>query len=324
MSLQPTYASFLGIALEPAFGVAVAPVDFLQVKSADGTDKLTLIEDQGWRGSPVKTYGHQPGPLMTEYSLGGDVCADTIGYPIVGVMGDDAVTGTAAPYTHAVSLLNSGTFQPPTYTLTDNVGNLETLQYPGARFTSFSLKFSAGSALSWDAKVSALPSSVLGSTPTFSADPVPIIAGWRGAVTIGGTATAKVMDGEIDVERAIEVVQPVNGQQAPAALFAGELTASGKLTVVMESDTYRQQYIAGTSTSLDVNYQLGTGSGVTQINPHMSAVVLTEAGISRGKSYVELSLSFTTDGNTTDAGASGGYSPIKWNLQNAKPSGTYK
>jgi hypothetical protein len=52
--------------------------------------------------------------------------------------------------------------------------------------------------------------------------------------------------------------------------------------------------------------------------------VYESADISRGKDYVELPISFKAVANSTDVGASGGYSPIKVTLQNAITSGTYK
>ena len=45
--------------------------------------------------------------------------------------------------------------------------------------------------------------------------------------------------------------------------------------------------------------------------------------IERGEDFVQVSVDFNAQANTTDDGASGGFSPIKWVLQNAKASGTY-
>jgi hypothetical protein len=45
--------------------------------------------------------------------------------------------------------------------------------------------------------------------------------------------------------------------------------------------------------------------------------------IERGEDFVQVSVDFNAQSNTTDAGASGGFSPISWTLKNAKPSGTY-
>ena len=55
----------------------------------------------------------------------------------------------------------------------------------------------------------------------------------------------------------------------------------------------------------------------------MTKCAFTVARIERGKDYVELSVNYRAQANTTDAGVTAGYSPIKVVLQNAKASGTY-
>jgi hypothetical protein len=45
--------------------------------------------------------------------------------------------------------------------------------------------------------------------------------------------------------------------------------------------------------------------------------------IERGDDFVTVAIDLNGQGNTTDAGSTGGFSAIKWVLQNAKASGTY-
>jgi hypothetical protein len=45
--------------------------------------------------------------------------------------------------------------------------------------------------------------------------------------------------------------------------------------------------------------------------------------IERGDDFVKVTCDINAMGNTTDAGSTGGFSNIKWVLQNAKASGTY-
>ena len=322
MGANPTYASFLGIALQPSTS-SVAPTAFIPVKSMDPMDKLTLLPDEGWRGAPVKQVGHVPGPLYAEYDFAGDVFADLIGYPLAGLLGDLTVTGASAPYTTALSTLCSGNFQPPKYTLTDWNSNITGYQLNGCQFSELGLKFSGAGKLEYTAKATAL-SNATTSKPTFSNPPTSIIAGWTGAVTVGGSAITSTFDGEINIKRAVDVIDTVDGTQAPYALWAGELESDGKLTLVMEADTYRANFVAGTSTTIDVNFAAGAGATATQVKLHSSLAFLTDAKVTRGKSYAEIELTYVADGNVTDAGASGGYSPIKATLQNASPSGTYK
>jgi hypothetical protein len=46
--------------------------------------------------------------------------------------------------------------------------------------------------------------------------------------------------------------------------------------------------------------------------------------IERNADYVEVAIDLEGIGNTTDAGVTAGYSPVKFTLQNALPSGTFQ
>jgi hypothetical protein len=101
------------------------------------------------------------------------------------------------------------------------------------------------------------------------------------------------------------------------------VSASGKLTLVMEDDTQYLNYLNNSKPSLDINFSQGAGAAAVQVKLHMTKAAYTAAEISRGKDYIELSVDFDALANTTDAGASGGYSPIKVTLQNAVAASTY-
>jgi hypothetical protein len=55
----------------------------------------------------------------------------------------------------------------------------------------------------------------------------------------------------------------------------------------------------------------------------MTKAAHKNAKVNRGKSYVAVDADVTGLANTTDAGASAGYSPCKLVLRNTKPTGTY-
>lgn len=388
---QPTYASILGVGLEAFLNTAVTPVTFIPVKTMTPMDKLILLTDEGWRGSPVKSYGHTPGPLYAEYEYGGDVFADVIGYPLAGVLGDVVYAGTytgsgtgtlsssvaagatsiqnsvsiangtqiqidtgvksevvtttgaptgggpytipvpalkyahnssvtvqpvQAPYTTTISTLNSGNLQPPTYTLTDWNSNITGYQLPGARFSEVALKFSGAGKLEYTAKATTMPTVVNATKPTFSNPPTSLMPGWEGVVKIGGTTVGYTVDGDFSVKRTVEVIDTADGAQAPYALFAGDIDGTAKLVVVMEDDSKRAAFVAGTSTVLDISFLQSSGATTQQVLLHASAAYINDAKVSRGKSYAELEIDFDFDGNTTDAGNSAGYSPVKITLQN--------
>lgn len=319
---QPTFRSFLGIAKEATFGTAVAATAYIPVKTMSPKDNLTLLDDQGMRGSMVDTYDRIVGPIFAEYGFDGDVFPDTIGWPVVGVLGDLTTTGASAPFSHAAAVLNTGTGQPPSYTLSDYY-TITTRQFPGLKFSEVGFKFSGDGLLTYSAKATTLASAST-SAPTPSYTAVTPLAGWTGAVTIGGSASAFIVDGECTIKRPITVVHAVDGTQAPYALWSGPVSASGKLTMVMEDDTQYLNYLNNSKPSLDINFTQGAAAALVQVKLHMSKAAFTGAEINRGKDYIELSVDFDALANTTDVGASAGYSPIKVTLQNAAAPATYK
>lgn len=318
---QPTFRSFLGIAKETAFGTAVPATAFIPVKTMSPKDNVMLLDDQGMRGSMVDTYDKIAGPVFAEYGFDGDVFPDTIGWALAGVLGDVVTTGASAPYTHAVSTLNTGTGQPPSYTVSDYY-TIATRQFPGLKFSELGLKFSGDGLLNYSAKATSL-ASVPTTAPTPSYTDVPPLAGWTGAVTIGGSAATFVVDGECTIKRDVTVIHTSDGTQAPYALWSGPVSASGKLTLVMEDDTQYLNYLNNSKPSLDINFSQGAGASAVQVKLHMTKASYSAAEISRGKDYIELSVDYDALANTTDAGASAGYSPIKATLQNTIATGTY-
>jgi hypothetical protein len=323
MAANPTYLTTLGVAKETVFGTPVAATFFTPVSTLTADDKLALLEDKNLRGSAVEVYNMVPGTTTGEVDFGGDVFADAIGFPLVGVLGDVTVTGATAPYSTVAAVLNTGSTQPPSYTLTATDA-INARQYAGCRFSEVGLKFDGAGKLDYTAKATGFIGAVT-SAPTPSFTTVPIAAGWQGVVKLGGTTVPSIQSGEITIKRSVTPIHTVAGAQAAYNNWSGPVTCDGKLTMVMETDTYRAAYAAGTSSSLDVNFTQGTGAALTQLLVHCSSIYWTAAPpkIDTSKTYIELELSFTAVANVTDKGTSNGYSPVKVTLQNAMPSGTY-
>lgn len=322
MGAQPTFRSVLGIAKETVPNTASAATAFIPVKTMTPKDSLTLLDDQGMRGSMVSTYDRIAGPLHAEYGFDGDVYPDTFGWPLAGVLGDVTTTGASAPFSHGMSVLNTGDGQPPTYTISDFY-TINTRQYAGAKFSEVGIKFNGDGLLNYSAKATSL-ASVTATAPTSSYTAVPPPAGWTGVVSIGGSAASFVVDGECTIKRPVTVINTSDGTPAPYALFSGPVDASGKLTLVMEDDVQLLNYLNNSKPSLDINFSQGTGPTLLQVKLHMTKCSFSGADITRGKDYIELSVSYDALANVTDAGTSAGYSPIKVTLQNAVAAATYK
>lgn len=319
----PTYLSFLGIAKETTLGTAAAATSFIPVHSLKPVDNQKYLTDKGWRGVYADEFGEIAGTYHTTFDFDGDVFPDTIGFPLAGLLGDVAVTGTAAPYTTTMGLLNSGSGQPPTYTLTD-YDSIDARQFPGFTFEDIALKFNADGLLTYSAKGIALPAINNLAKPTSSFSALPPIAGWTGVVSIGGTVVNTLLDGEVSIKRKLTVIDAVDNSNGPRNIFAGPVNVDGKMTIVTTDNSALNAYLTNSQPSLDVNYQQGTGTSAVQIKLHMSKCAYTAATLERGKDYLTTQVTFKAIANTTDVGASGGLSPIKATLQNAIATGTYK
>jgi hypothetical protein len=327
MSVQQSVRSYLGIAKEVTKGTIVPPTDFIPVAkdSIKPVDVVDALYDTGLRGSNVVNYNYLQGRTRSTFDFGGAVFADTVGYAIAGLLGSVATTGSTAPYTHTISLKNSlvsgADDQPISYTLTDFYA-ADVRSYPGCQFSDFSLKFNADGMLEYDTKTTGWQSSAVSDpTPTFSTLlPTQV---WQGTVSIGGSAVSNAMTGNIDMARSVTPVYGISQTQNPFNIFLGPLEVTGKITFIMENDDELTRFLTNAQPAIVLNWAYGTGATAIQLRATITKGAYTAAVIERGEDYVQVSIDLNGQANTTDAGSTGGYAPIKWVLQNAKASGTY-
>ena len=327
MSVQNSVRSYIGIAKETTKGTAVAPTDFIPVKqdSVKPQDVIDALYDEGLRGSMVKSYAYLPGRVRSTFDFGGAAFADTIGYSLAGVLGEVTTTGSVAPFTHTIGLENSPTAaadaQPTSYTITDFYA-AAVRAYPGIQFSDFSLKFNADGLLEYDTKTPGfISASASTPTPTFSTVLPQTV--WTGTVSVGGTSITNAVSGSIDMKRPVTPIYGISNTQNPYSVFLGALEVTGQLTFVMENNDELTRYLTNTQPAIVLTWASGTGATAVQIKATITKGAYTVATIDRGSDFVQVMVDINAQANTTDAGASLGFAPIKWELKNAKPSGTY-
>lgn len=313
-----TYRSFMGVAKQATPGTAVAATDYIAI-TADPkpVDHITELDDKGWRGSAVATYGKVQGQRKSSLSLDSNLDLTTIGYPLQGVLPDLTVTGAAAPFTTTFATKNTGDTQSGAYTFTDYNG-LNARQYSDCKYEELTLGFTADGLVTVKSKVQGW-ASVVGATPTPSFSALQPVAAYVGVVTIGGSSQLNVMSGDISIKRPIDVMQTVDGNQDPYKVWQGPVTVTGKLDFVHETDADFQRYLSNTQPTFDITFTQGTSS----LKLHSTLTAFVTGAIVRGKNFTEVNTTFECLGNVTDAGASLGYSPLKATLTNAKAAGTY-
>jgi hypothetical protein len=328
MPVQNSVRSYIGIAKETTKGTAVVPTAFIPVNigKVKPVDVIDPLYDDGLRGSMVKNYNYIPGRTRSTFDFGGAVFPDTFGWALGGIMGSVATVGASAPYTHTISLKNSAATgadaQPTSFTITDFYA-AGVRAYAGSQISDLTLNFSADGLMEFDAKATGWASATASTpTPAFSSVlPTPV---WQGTVSIAGTTVAYAVDGTLSLTRALEPIYGIGATQNPYQIFVGGLETTGSFTFVMETDTELTRYLTNTQPAITLDWSNGTGATATQIACTLTKGAYVAAAIDRGKEHVEISVDVTGLANLTDAGSTGGYSPIKWTLKNAVTSGTYQ
>jgi hypothetical protein len=125
------------------------------------------------------------------------------------------------------------------------------------------------------------------------------------------------------MKRNVTPIYGISDTQNPFSVFLGPIEVTGKITFIMENDTELTRYLNNTQPAIVLNWAYGTGASAVQIQATITKGAYTAAVIERGEDFVQVTVDLNGQGNTTDAGSSGGFAPIKWVLQNAKASGTY-
>lgn len=238
------------------------------------------------------------------------------------------------PFTYSWSLLNSGGGQPPSHTITHYLGPTAgggARQYPGFCLSQYNFTFNAESELfSWNGQGTSWPSVIAGAAPVANPTTILPAASWRtkigiGGPAAGGTLVQTVTDGEINLARELQPVFTANGSRTPYVIHRGGLTVTGKLNFSAVSDESVLLYMLNnTQPQVQLVCDNGeTGSAQVIVQIDMQAAAFTQAEPDTSKAAVGYQASFEALFNTTNAGASGGMSPIRVSVTCSVPPGSF-
>jgi hypothetical protein len=317
---MPTFSNGLpvarqqfGIAKETTKGTWITSSAYLELDTFSPEDKITMLPVTGLRGSMVTDYGSVQGVGTADLSLGGAIFADTIGWPLAGLLGDLAVTGTG-PYVNAISVLNSAQGQPTSHSLTHNYDATQSRGYAGTQWSEVELTYTAPDLAKFTAKATSLLSAQE-TSPTASYTAILPFAAWQCACTIATLSTVTVTEATVTLTRKMDVINDLNGTQAPAQIFVGPLTVAWKISGLADTtDLALKYYLNNTQPAIDLTM---TQSASAILEVHSSVVAMTAGPFKADKDVMEIDLAGTAIANTTDVGASGGYSPVKITLTNS-------
>lgn len=335
-TVYPSAKQFIGLAKETTQGTAVTPITAtIPVDKFEPEDKYTQLDDTSFRGSMANLAGEIQGVGLVEWSLEGPAFFDTLPYFVNNILGDITDSGST-PISHAMSLLNSGTGQPGSLTIVDwqgppSASNFARV-YPGACLSELTLKGNAESSLvMWSAKGLAWPSSVIGTAPTPATSAETPFGAWRSTMGLAGPATSgtqvkTIGEWEVTIKRALKAQYTLQGSQNPYVIFRGPIDVEGKLSFTVPADESNSMLYLINNTQPQL--QVVVDNGLTVINNRNLQIDCQLAAyqsvkINRGAEAVGYDAAFKAVMNSTNAGASGGLSPIKVTVKNATAAATY-
>jgi len=333
----PSAKAFVGWARETvAQGTPTTPITWTYPLSAPLTvkDNPVYLVDPGMRNSMVDEHGVVQGVSSVSFSMQGWCYFDGIGFLVNNILGDITTTGASAPFTHAISTLNSGTGQPGSLTLVDWQGMPATSsarQIPGACLSQLVLKGNAeSSVIEFTATGIAWPSSDLGSAPTAAPTAIPGIAAWRTALGLagpasGGTQVKTAREWTLTIDRKLRAEWTLQNAQTPFIVQRGAARAAGTLLVPVPADeTILNYYLNNTQPQLQLLVSNGLGgASLASLQIDAQVAAFNSGEIVRNEEAAGYNMAYKCVSNSTNAGASGGLSPLKITLQNAVAAGTY-
>ena len=301
----PAARQWLGIsAAENPRGTAASALYYIPVKSPAWEPQINEMLDSGLRGQMSVNYDQIAGLRYDKMGFDCDVYADSFGSFVRGALGStDTVTGTTAPYTHTLGLLNTGTGQPPSYTL-DYFDGMEIQQLAASQVDSLTVKFDSGGLLTASLAYVCNPATII-TTATNTPTALEAVAGWNCVVKVAGSAITKLVDGEIDFKRGTKPIPAIMGAATYYQNWAGPLdTAGSKLTVIMETDAELNYFLNNTKgTALDLKF---TDPGTNTVDFHFSTVGWKVGKKNPGKDWIEVDLEWWGIPNSTDVVTGGG------------------
>jgi hypothetical protein len=175
----------------------------------------------------------------------------------------------------------------PSDTVVMFTGSTETeVRFTGSVYTGLDFKFSRATGMA-TAKVSAIS---FGPSTTITAEQATTfpgattgtgfnaaLRGWQAVFAVGGSTKPTLLDFELNVTRAQELVFAANNSRNPVDFQSGELDAKGKMKLYGSTELPWDIYRTATPTSLDlVLTDTLPGSTMNKLEIQMSKVIFTK------------------------------------------------
>lgn len=228
-------------------------------------------------------------------------------------------TGVAAsvvvgPFTHKWGILNSGSGQPPTHTLTDYTSltpSVGARAYPSACVSQMDFTGSAEQLLMGKVSGNSWLSAPATSTPTNTTSFVIPQPNWRSTVMVGGSQIYDIGEWSVAIKRMLQVYWTAQGAQQPYIIARGGLGMTANLNYSVAQDESPLNLMLTTG---PVALQFQLDNGLTSVNHLQLTINATKAQavkskVDRNAVLVGYQDELECVANTTDVGGSAGLGP---------------
>lgn len=230
-----------------------------------------------------------------------------------------------SPYSAAFAVLNTGTAQPTSATLSDYQGPTSAAgvrAYRGMCLSELGIKGTVDSTtIDYTAKLMGWPSAT---AAAFTSAPSAVTgqAAWRTQIglagTVGSAPILTINEFSLDFSREIEMIYTAQNSQNPYFIQRGKLTANGMLNAVVNNETFLTYLNDNTQPQLQLIISNSlSGANLLSMQVDILKAAFSTSKIQRGKPAVEYQANFKTIANTTNTGYSGGFGPATVTMQNA-------
>jgi hypothetical protein len=297
---------------------------------AAGATSGTLTSPTGYTAASIAQIGTGATAEVVQFTgLAGSV-ATWAGNPLrFAHPSTPAVATVVAPFSHTFSLLNSGNNgQPQTHTLTHYnglTGANKAAQYAYWCASQCAFNMDPEKLFTHETKGCSYTQQAAASPVTNAFSSVPVYANWQFAVGIQGPASGGTLVNDLSalsltIDREVKPYFTASGQQLPYAIGRNGIKVTGKYTEVAQSSTPMSLYLNNTQPQLQLKATNGlSGANLLAITFNMQVNAIETVKFTNN-TVIEYETSFMALSNATNAGGSGGQSPVSILIQNAIPT----
>jgi hypothetical protein len=228
-------------------------------------------------------------------------------------------------YTHTFAILNTGSGQPPTHTVTDYTGLTPTVgarSYPSSCVSQFDFSGNAEELLMHKVAGMGWISAPATGTPTLTSLFTLPQANWESTITIAGTPVYNIGNWSVSIKRALQTYWTALNAQNPYVIARGGLGLTWNLDFTVAVD---ESPLSDMLTSGYQSVVMALTNGLTGVNKLGVTITTSRAQAVKSKPtrnavLVGYSTEWEATANSTDIGGSGGIGPGTVTIYNATPT----